>query len=331
MAGFSDLTGYNHIISGLRASIEGKTLNHAYIIEGEEGSGKKTLAGAFAMTLQCEEGGRDPCMKCLSCRQAMSNNHPDIITVVHEKTAVVSVDDIRKQVVRDIAIKPYSSRYKIYIIPEAEKMNIQAQNALLKTLEEPPAYGLILLLATNSSIFLETVRSRCSLLRLPPLRNETVKDYLLDRMSVDEYQAGLYTALARGNIGRARELIVDEDFHSIINGALKLLRNIKKAGFASMHGVIKEISEKKQNLEIFFEVCNLWYRDVLLYKSERDPERLSFKEELSSIKELALGSSYEELMEDTGCIRETQKKITSNVNTETCLELMLIKLRGGFV
>ena len=104
-------------------------------------------------------------MECRSCRQAEGHNQPDIIYVTHEKTAI-SVDDVRRQINQDIVIKPYSSRYKIYLVDEAEKMNVQAQNALLKTIEEPPGYAVLILLTTNADAFLPTVRSRCVTLRL---------------------------------------------------------------------------------------------------------------------------------------------------------------------
>jgi DNA polymerase-3 subunit delta' len=124
------------------------------------------LAESFAMALQCETGKAEACMQCRSCHQAMEHNQPDIIYVTHEKPNIISVDDIRHQLNNDIVIKPYSSKFKIYIIDEAEKMNIQAQNALLKTIEEPPAYAVILLLTTNADGFLPTILSRCITLSL---------------------------------------------------------------------------------------------------------------------------------------------------------------------
>ena len=103
----------------------------------------------------------EPCLECHSCKQALGNNQPDIIYLTHEKPNTISVADIREQINHDIEIKPYSSKYKVYIVDEAEKMNQQAQNALLKTIEEPPAYAVILLLTTNADAFLQTIRSRC--------------------------------------------------------------------------------------------------------------------------------------------------------------------------
>ena len=118
----------------------------------------------------------EPCMECHSCKQAMTKNQPDIIYVRHEKPNTISVDDIRTQVNNDIVIKPYSSRYKIYIIDEAEKMNEQAQNALLKTIEEPPAYAILILLTTNAAAFLPTILSRCVTLNIKAVPDEKIRE-----------------------------------------------------------------------------------------------------------------------------------------------------------
>ena len=146
MAGFKAILGHEQIIEHLQNAVTMDKVSHAYIINGPDKSGKMMLAEAFAQTLECEKledvvknaaqpSDVEPCMECHSCKQAMTKNQPDIIYVRHEKPNTISVDDIRTQVNNDIVIKPYSSRYKIYMIDEAEKMNEQAQNALLKTIE----------------------------------------------------------------------------------------------------------------------------------------------------------------------------------------------------
>lgn len=124
------------------------------------------MASLFAMTLQCEKHGVEPCMECPSCKKAQSQNHPDIIYVKHEKPNTISIDEIREQLINDVMIKPYSSPYKIYIIDEAQKLTLQAQNALLKTIEEPPAYAVVMLLADNPDALLPTISSRCVQLNL---------------------------------------------------------------------------------------------------------------------------------------------------------------------
>ena len=130
MAGFHDIIGHDDIIRHLKNAIETGKVSHSYIFTGEPGSGKKLLAGTFAAALQCESGESEPCMTCDSCKKVIGKNHPDIITVTHEKPGSISIDEVRDQVVRDVDIKPYCSPYKIYIIPDAEMMTVQAQNAL---------------------------------------------------------------------------------------------------------------------------------------------------------------------------------------------------------
>ena len=142
VAKFADIIGQEQLREHLQNAIRLKKVSHAYIINGERCAGKEFIANIFAMALQCERGGEEPCQECHSCRQALSGNQPDIIRVTHEKPNTIGVEDIRTQIGADIAIKPYSSPYKIYIMNEGEKMTVQAQNALLKTLEEPPAYGI---------------------------------------------------------------------------------------------------------------------------------------------------------------------------------------------
>ena len=134
MAGFHDIIGHDDIIRHLKNAIETGKVSHSYIFTGEPGSGKKLLAGTFAAALQCESGESEPCMTCDSCKKVIGKNHPDIITVTHEKPGSISIDEVREQVVHDVDIKPYCSPYKIYIIPDAEMMTVQAQNALLKTI-----------------------------------------------------------------------------------------------------------------------------------------------------------------------------------------------------
>ena len=188
MAGFQDIVGQEQLKAHLQGALETQKVSHAYIINGEKSSGKEFIARIFATALQCEQGDIEPCGQCHSCRQALSGNQPDIIYVSHEKPNTISVDDIRTQVNNDVAIKPYSSRYKVYIINEAEKMTPQAQNALLKTLEEPPEYAVILLLVSNVNTLLPTILSRCVLLNMKPVRDALVKKYLMEEMQVSCHQ-----------------------------------------------------------------------------------------------------------------------------------------------
>ena len=176
MLNFQEIIGHDQIKEHFQKAIEYNKVSHAYILTGEAGMGRKSLANAFALTLLCEKGKSEPCMECHACKQVLSGSHPDLIYVSHEKPGTIGVDDIRKQINDTIMIRPYSSYYKVYIVDEAEKMTQQAQNALLKTIEEPPSYAVILLLTTNQEAFLPTILSRCVQLKLKPLRDFTVRN-----------------------------------------------------------------------------------------------------------------------------------------------------------
>lgn len=221
---WSDVVGLAQLTDNLQNAIKHNKISHAYLIQGEKLSGKRMIADIFARALQCEAGkaptahqetlfdapaqyqGPPPCNQCRACKQAVNGNHPDIIYVTHEKPNVISVDNIRQQVNGDIDIKPYSGEYKIYIIDEAEKMNVQAQNALLKTLEEPPAYAVILLLATRAEAMLQTILSRCVVLNIKPVPEDLIKKYLMQKVEIPDYRASICASFARGNVGRAIEL-----------------------------------------------------------------------------------------------------------------------------
>ena len=206
MPAFKDIVGHEQIIEHLQNAITMDKVSHAYILNGPDKSGKMMIAEAFAQTLQCEAVNKkleelageteserienkftaEPCMECHSCKQAAGKNQPDIIYVSHEKPNTISVDDIRTQLNNDIVIKPYSSKHKIYIVDEAEKMNQQAQNALLKTIEEPPAYAVILLLTINAESFLPTILSRCVTLNLKAVPDEKIKKFLHQKCPVSK-------------------------------------------------------------------------------------------------------------------------------------------------
>ncbi len=208
MAGFADVLGHEQTIAHMKKAIELGKVSHAYIINGEKGSGKKLLAGIFAQTLQCQEKGTEPCMHCQSCLQAQSMNQPDIIRVTHEKPNTISVEDIRGQLNGDIQIKPYSSPYKIYIVDEAEKLSPQAQNALLKTIEEPPAYAVILLLTANTGMLLPTILSRCVVLDFKPVPSDKIKKYLMEDLQTSGLSGGCLHGICPGKCGKS-----EDDWH----------------------------------------------------------------------------------------------------------------------
>ena len=346
MADFSDIIDQNQLKDHMQNALLTDKISHAYIISGESGSGKEFVAGIFAKALQCESreergGYTEACNTCPSCVKALSDSHPDIITITHEKPGSIGVDDIRQKLRDDVVIKPYESKYKIYIIPEGEKMTPAAQNALLKTLEEPPSYIVIIILTSNINAFLPTIISRCIVLPMKPAQDDAIRKYLMEECHVVDYKAMLCASFARGNVGKALELASNERFENLKNMTIELISKLERLEIHDimdrLHALLapvegEEKSAKKgidpKNLEDFMDILFFLFRDMLVYKATENPEHLIFSDKMSYIRSVTVNISYEELNEIIKTMEQAKNRIDSNVNIDLALELMLIAIKG---
>lgn len=333
MADFQDIIGQEQIKEHMKNALKSNKISHAYIIHGEKYAGKEFIAKIFAIALQCEERAKGnfesvPCQKCHACKQALSDNQPDIIKLTHEKTPnSISVDDIREQISGNVVIKPYSSPYKVYIVPEAEKMTQQAQNALLKTLEEPPEYAVIMLLTSNINALLPTILSRCVVLNMKPVSDQLVRKYLMEEMKVTDYKADVCVAFARGNLGKARSLASSEEFENVKTEAISVLKYMQDMEVYEMIAAIKHINEYKLNVVDYLDIILIWYRDVLLFKATNDINRLVFREESSTLRKVASRCSYEGIEKVIEAIEKAKRRLEANVNQDLALELMFLTIK----
>ncbi|MBQ7065455.1 MAG: DNA polymerase III subunit delta [Lachnospiraceae bacterium] len=327
MASFKDIIGQEQLVEHFQNAIKTGKVAHAYIINGERSSGKEFVAKVFATALQCESEGEKPCGECHSCKQALTQNQPDIIHVLHEKPNTIGVEDIRNKINNDIGIKPYSSPYKIYIMNEGEKMTVQAQNALLKTLEEPPAYGIIMILTTNLDTLLPTILSRCVVLNMKPVADEKVKKYLMEEEHVPEYKADVCVAFARGNLGKAKALATSEEFDNIKNEAVTLLKYIRDMEIYEIVAAIKQISQYQFEINDYLDILSVWYRDVLLFKATHDANHLIFKEEIQYIRKVADQSTYEGIEIIIDALEKAKSRLKANVNFDLTMELLLLTIK----
>ena len=325
--GFEEILGNEMVKDHFKKAIQNHKISHAYILTGEAGMGRKSIANAFAMTLLCEKGGSEPCMMCHSCKQVMSGNHPDLIYVTHEKPGSIGVDDVREQINDTIMIRPYSSYYKIYIVDEAEKMTVQAQNALLKTIEEPPAYAVVMLLADNPGALLPTISSRCVQLNLKPVGDQLVKDYLMNEMHVPDYQAEVDASLAQGNIGKAERIARSPEYEETLENALRMAKYADSMPLYEIVETIKKLTAEKDNIDDYFDIFSLWFRDVLLFKATKEVDSLVFKQELNGIRERANKSSYEGLEKIIEAIQKARARLNANVNFDLTMELMFLTMK----
>ena len=323
MTSFRNISGHKNAIAHLRRAILADRVSHAYLLCGDGGDDKLTLAQAFAQTLQCTTlerllhapalesddaglGARRPvrdlqddreaisldavdaCGKCRSCIQAADGNQPDLITWTHEKPKTFSVEDARR-LVADVQIRPFSSLRKIYIVPDAHLMNVEAQNTLLKTLEEPPEYVVLLLLCDSADMMLETIRSRCVMISLESAARTMPEESLRLAMSI--------------------------------------LLNIHEWTMPEILGAVRELSGNKLMITEFLDLFTSWYRDVLYFKATRNVEALIFRDQIQQIRATARTSSYEGIETILKAITAAKQRLDANVNFDLTMELLFMTIK----
>ncbi len=323
---FQDILSQDDKKEYFKDALENGHLSHAYILCGPEGSGKMMLAETITAAIQCEEGGSEACGECRTCHQVQHRNHPDVIYITHEKPMTISVEDIRQQLVDTVSIRPYSAKMKIYIVDEAEKMNQAAQNALLKTIEEPPDFAVIFLLTTNVNAFLPTILSRCIKLYMKPVRQEVLEDYLEKKLKITNDKAIEAAAFSQGYVGEAEKLAVSEEFQEKRKELISIVTGIKDATIVEISSKSKEISKVKEEIPELLNLFTVWFRDVLLYKATESEKELIFTSETKAISEMS-DISYKGLDDILRKISDSEKMLKQNVNPELITELLLIKMK----
>ena len=323
---YEDIPGNSEIKNHLKNAAKTGRVSHAYLIEGPSGMGKRQLADTFAAALECERGGPQPCMECRTCRRSAGGNLPDLISVTHEKPQLIRVEDIRRQLVSDVLIRP-DSRYKVYIIDDAEKMNEAAQNALLKTIEEPPEYAVIILLAVNRSALLPTILSRCICLEMKPVSTAEIIRFLLEKTDIGEEQAKICAAFAQGVPGKALLLAQSEDFVNLKDAVVLLVKQIGGADAAQMEQAIRSVRSSGMEPEDYLDFLAVWYRDLLRFKAAQDADAIVFRNEASEICRQAERVSYHGITVILDALERAKQRLRANVNYDLTMELLLRTIR----
>lgn len=330
MGAFAEIIGNEQVKDYLINALKTETVSHSYILSGEDGVGKLMFAKEFARILQCTGTGQRPCGCCHSCLQAATDNQPDIIYVQHEKPGTIGVDDIRKGLVNDIQIRPYESQYKIYIIDEAEKLSIQAQNAMLKTIEEPPVYGIILLLTSNLSTFLPTIRSRCVELTIRPV-TDIQEETFLQSKGIPEEKISSIVRFTRGNLGKALKMSASEDFMEMIQRLQMILKQVHSMNAEQLIQTVSLLGTYQADIKDCLDFMEQWYRDVLLFKATNDINLLIFQEKGFELKRSVERISYEGIECILQAIQTARRRLDANVNFDLTIQLLLETMRENEV
>jgi len=323
---FASIKGHERLIGAFQTAMRHNHVSHAYILDGTKGIGKMMLARAFAKALQCAAGTDTPCNECISCRQFDSGNNPDVFYPAPTKTVALGVDDVREQLVRAVDTKPYQHLYKIFILDTAENMSPAAQNALLKTLEEPPAYAIFLLLTENSAALLPTVLSRCVLYKLRPLPMQTVESHLISACGIPAEQARLAAIYAQGSIGRAIGIATSESFAALRNETVALLENIERNSLAKTLQAAKEFEARKDDIQELLDIAYLWYRDIAAILAEDGTAHVLQQDLTDRLRAAADNTHSHAAHARLEAVWRTKRNLRRNGNFRMAVDVLLLDL-----
>ena len=321
---FEEIRGNTPLVEQLRRSAASGRSSHAYLFLGGAGAGKRLIANTFAKALQCE-GEKRPCDSCKSCHAFNHGNHPDVIYFQPLKNGkTYTIEDVREQLLETVDLKPFQYEKKIYIIEKADTLNIQSQNALLKTLEEPPAHAVFLLLAERAEAFLPTILSRVVVMKIRPLSAETIADYLMQAGHLAE-ESHILSAYAQGRIGQALELVEDEGFREMRQDILGNLEVLPSMSEGDAYLLAKDLEGYKNDLR-FLDIMELWYRDLLTAKSLREEGYLIQRDKKDAIFRAAKEPAAL-LAKKAAAVRTARMRLAQNANFRLTMEVMLMDLK----
>jgi len=320
---FDGIIGQEKAMDSLKKAIEHDQVAHAYLFEGAEGLGKKAIALKLASALVCNNKDK-PCGKCSSCIKISTGNHPEIKII--EGEGIIKVDEIR-EIIKDIQLKPYEGSHKVYIICNAEKMNMQGQNALLKTLEEPPHYATLILITTKANSLLPTIVSRCQTIKLNPISLEDIKSYLINNKDIDSETAQMLAAFSGGIVGRAVELLDNPDFHVRREGVIKLCKDLMTPKLLNILDQISFFEEQKSHIEEVLDLMISWYRDLFVYKETRSVELIINVDKTEEIDYQVRGIDLRKVRDIIFIIEKAKNNLKSNVQFHLNIEVMLLNIQ----
>lgn len=321
--------GHDWAVEHLRKALANNRVRHAYLITGTEAIGKETLARSFAMALNCthEDESARPCGVCRSCKVIASGNHPDILySELDSGTGALKIEEIRSVAGR-IALKPYEARYRIAIFRDFDHARPQAQDALLKTLEEPPPQALLILLAPSTESLLPTINSRSQVITLRPVAAEAIRQALIQHRSASFEQADLLARLSGGRIGWAIRALEDVSILEQRATALDLLEQAVGMNRAQRFDMAENLSKDKLALHPLLELWQTWWRDAVLLcqGSNNEPANLDRQ---AALEQVANQISLEEARTALQATRTLLGNLGVNLNLRLALEVMFLDYPG---
>jgi DNA polymerase-3 subunit delta' len=321
----SDILGHAAQVAMLIQALEQGRLHHAYAFIGPEGVGKRAIAYGLAKAIQCGEAAHDYCGGCASCVKIDNRNHPDVrlIEPLPGKKEI-SIEQVRT-LEKELNYRAFSGKKKIGVIDPAPLMNIPAQNALLKTLEEPPADSVLILIAASAGGLLPTLLSRCLRLSFSPLRSAEVTRYLVERKNLSSEQAALVASVSLGSLGRA----LSPEMAALASQRAAWIDEIaamrETAGWAAL---AEDLAKERADAMQFLEWLAEWYRDVVIYSVTGNAEWIGNRDLLDKLRAEAARIGVDDALRLRAAALETAARIRRNVNRRMALENVFADIAG---
>lgn len=319
-----DVFGHDWAVEMLHGHVTQAALRHAYLITGPSGVGRRTLAIRLAQALSCPSPSAPgvPCRACRACKQVEAGQNIDLMLVQAEhEGGTLKVEQVR-EVQKFLSLKPYQSAYKIVIFLRFQEANPNAANALLKTLEEAPSYGLLLLTADNAEQLLPTIVSRCEILRLRPVSVDAVESFLVARQ-IEPEKARLLAHLSDGRPGYALRLAGDEKTLDFRAEKLDDLRNLLAAPLRERFAYAEKIAKDKDALRRSLFLWLSWWRDVLL-RAAGAGTALTNIDRAAELEAVAAQLSLPVARKTTQALEDAIEKLEKNVNARLLVEVTLM-------
>ncbi|MDK2586959.1 DNA polymerase III subunit delta' C-terminal domain-containing protein [Romboutsia sedimentorum] len=304
---FENIIGQEFAKKYITNSIKNNKINHAYMFEGIEGIGKKRFADELAKILL---DGYD------------IDNNPDYINIYADGNSI-KIAQIRK-LQTDIIIKPHKD-YKIYVINDAQKMTVEAQNALLKTLEEPPKYAIMILITNNKEVLLDTIKSRCEIIKFLPISLLELKNYLI-KNGIDDKRAQLLATFSRGSIKRALELSESAEFAIMREDIQSYIQIILDKNIVDILEIPSSMDKYKKEIASVLDMMVNYFRDIILLKEKIDKSMIINSDKIIFLQNMGKKITYSQVSKIIDIIEETKKKIKSNCNFNISIQVMALNI-----
>lgn len=331
---FTNVFGHELQKKILINSMNENRIGHSYIFSARDGIGKKLLAIEFSKILNCKNPADNintEC-ECVSCSKIAKSIHPDVLVYEFEDEKNIKVDHVRQDIEPKIYLSPFEGNYKVFIVDGAERMNVNAQNAFLKTLEEPPKFSIIILITSSPDQILPTIKSRCQIINFNPLPDKIIKEKLNEENMLGPEEIDMVLNISGGSLKNALEIS-----GKVLAERKEILKKIieyklsKRPLFSDLTQVLKfenkkmEIDQVKDTLEIF----SIWFRDLLRLKANAETKDLKYPFLFEESIEFLSGTSFDQLLENIKLLEETWLGIsTYNTNKKLAMETFLMKTTG---